>query len=173
MIRDTCSCHIILYFLTPTKLYHISLTTMASSSPAASLTGLFQPPPNSDLIETERTSLLTPKDSPLHASEVLVPIKRDDDDALHQSPPETPKSTLLTSCQDLFTPDCLKSTCIGSFLFLLFHVVFCLAQASTITRPHATTPVVGPGTFENVYMRIALGICDMYIVIFILKLHLI
>lgn len=144
---------------------------MASSSPAASLTGLFQPPPNSDLIETERTSLLTPKDSPLHASEVLVPIKREDDDALHQPPPETPKSTLLTSCQDLFTPDCLKSTCIGSFLFLLFHVVFCLAQASTITRPHATTPVVGPGTFENVYMRIALGISDMYIVIFLLKLH--
>lgn len=137
---------------------------MASSSPAASLTGLFHPPPDSDLIETERTGLLKPKDSSLNGifqppreAEVLVPIKREDDeDARHQSPPETPTSTLLTSCQKLVTPDCLKSTCIGSSLFLLFHVVFCLAQASAIARPHATTPVIGPGTVRSNTCRLTL-----------------
>ena len=35
---------------------------------------------------------------------------------------------------------CLSSTLIGSFTFLLYQVVFCLAQAATITRPHASSP---------------------------------
>ena len=38
------------------------------------------------------------------------------------------------------------STLIGSFTFLLYHVVFCLAQASAITRPHGggRVPIIGP-----------------------------
>lgn len=35
------------------------------------------------------------------------------------------------------------STVIGSLTFLLYHVVYCLAQASTITRPHADHSSVG------------------------------
>ena len=36
-----------------------------------------------------------------------------------------------------------KTTGIGSVVFLLYHIVFCLAQAATITRPHSTNPSVG------------------------------
>jgi MFS superfamily sulfate permease-like transporter len=71
-----------------------------------------------------------------------VPIKGDDVEESPRSP--TPKATFVEACQKNVTADCLKSTCIGSLVFLLFHVVFCLAQASTITRPHATTQIIGP-----------------------------
>ena len=37
----------------------------------------------------------------------------------------------------------VKSTIIGSLVFLLYHIVFCLAQAATITRPHATHSSTG------------------------------
>jgi hypothetical protein len=37
----------------------------------------------------------------------------------------------------------LKSTIIGSLVFLLYHIVFCLAQAATITRPHANHSSTG------------------------------
>ncbi|CAB9515416.1 solute carrier family 26 [Seminavis robusta] len=51
------------------------------------------------------------------------------------------------SCQEQMA-DCtstenIKSTTIGSLLFLLYHIVYCLAQASTITRPHADHSSVG------------------------------
>ena len=36
------------------------------------------------------------------------------------------------------------STVIGSCVFLLYHLVFCMAQASAITRPNATGSSVGP-----------------------------
>jgi len=35
------------------------------------------------------------------------------------------------------------TTWIGSFMFLLYHVVFCLAQGAAITRPHGESPVFG------------------------------
>lgn len=37
----------------------------------------------------------------------------------------------------------IASTITGSLTFLLYHVVYCLAQASTITRPHADHTSVG------------------------------
>ena len=37
----------------------------------------------------------------------------------------------------------VKSTIIGSLVFLLYHIVFCLAQAATITRPHANHSSTG------------------------------
>lgn len=127
-------------------------TAPTLNNPASSLTDLFQPP--SDSVETERTSLLTPKSSPLHdlfqppseSDEVLeVPIKGDDEkEVSRRSRPKAHKITLSEIYQNIITPDCLKSTFIGSFVFVLFHIVFCLAQASAISRPHATSPVVGP-----------------------------
>ena len=36
------------------------------------------------------------------------------------------------------------TTSIGSFTFVLFHIVYCLAQASAIPRPHSTNSVLGP-----------------------------
>jgi len=126
---------------------------MTASSGAGSLKDLFQPPPENDVVDTEKTVLLKPKASPLEdlfqpveAKEIEVPIKGGDEGEPppREPPPETPKPTLSETCQRIFTSDCIKSTLIGSFVFLLFHVVFCLAQASTITRPHATTPIIGP-----------------------------
>jgi hypothetical protein len=45
----------------------------------------------------------------------------------------TNNSSIIPSCSSLD----IKSTMIGSVVFLLYHVVFCLAQAATITRPNA------------------------------------
>jgi hypothetical protein len=35
------------------------------------------------------------------------------------------------------------TTLIGSFMFLLYHIVFCLAMGSAITRPHGQIPILG------------------------------
>jgi hypothetical protein len=35
------------------------------------------------------------------------------------------------------------TTCIGSFMYLLYHVVFCLALGSAITRPNSSTSILG------------------------------
>lgn len=44
---------------------------------------------------------------------------------------------------DKCASESLSSTLTGSLTFLLYHVVYCLAQASTITRPHADHSSVG------------------------------
>ena len=129
-----------------------------ASPGSSSLTDLFQPPQGnqpqgSDAVDTETSSLLKSKNSqPLHGifqpvePEVIkileIPIKGHDEEETPR--PSTPNVTFVDSCQKYFTTDCVKSTVIGSLVFLLFHVVFCLAQASTITRPHASTPIIGP-----------------------------
>lgn len=41
--------------------------------------------------------------------------------------------------QELLSP----STWIGSFMFVLYHIVFCLASGSAILRPHATNSILG------------------------------
>lgn len=118
----------------------------------SSLNEMFQPPPESDKVDTENTALLERKDSPLRdlfqpvEPKVLeVPIKGDDEESHRQSLSDGDrKVSFVDSCKKLVTPDCFKSTLIGSFVFLLFHVVFCLAQSSSITRPHASTPIIGP-----------------------------
>lgn len=68
-------------------------------------------------------------------------------------PPETPSSSkrstkviekkesaLSNFYNEIFQP----STVVGGFVFLLYHLVFCMAQASAITRPNATGNTVGP-----------------------------
>lgn len=42
-------------------------------------------------------------------------------------------------CRELVSP----TTWIGAFMFVLYHVVFCLASGSAITRPHAKNSVLG------------------------------
>jgi hypothetical protein len=46
--------------------------------------------------------------------------------------------TSTYSCSISSSLPAIQNTAIGSITFLLYHVVFCLAQAATITRPHAT-----------------------------------
>lgn len=113
------------------------------TSGSSSLTDLFKPSHRSDAVDMEATSLLKPKASalkdlfqPFEAPVVEVPIKGQE--SLQEKP------TFLEARNKIVTRDCLISTLLGSFIFLLYHVVSCLAQASTITRPHATTPIVGP-----------------------------
>lgn len=63
----------------------------------------------------------------------------------HSSPlvpellPQDPCSEQFEKCAS----ESLSSTLTGSLTFLLYHVVYCLAQASTITRPHADHSSVG------------------------------
>lgn len=64
----------------------------------------------------------------------FVPIS-----SLPSPPPETPsfwKKRKLTRSY-------ITSTLIGSTVFLLYHVVFCLAQAATIVRPHSQSSSTG------------------------------
>ncbi|CAB9515417.1 solute carrier family 26 [Seminavis robusta] len=74
-----------------------------------------------------------------------LPLEIDHHDA---SPVATFVSLDQGSCCQEQMADCastenIKSATIGSLLFLLNHVVYCLAQASTITRPHADHSSVG------------------------------
>ena len=48
----------------------------------------------------------------------------------------------MFSC--LCSKECIRTTSIGSFTFVLFHIVYCLAQASAIPRPHSTNSILGP-----------------------------
>eukprot|EP00934_Nitzschia_sp_Nitz4_P003214 Nitzschia sp. Nitz4//scaffold136_size62208//36921//40785//NITZ4_006373-RA/size62208-augustus-gene-0.1-mRNA-1//1//CDS//3329535633//3204//frame0 len=48
-------------------------------------------------------------------------------------------STLLSSLREALSQ---PTTYAGSFMFLLYHVVFCLANASAITRPHQPFPSI-------------------------------
>jgi hypothetical protein len=56
---------------------------------------------------------------------------------------ETQGSKCQESVAECVTAESIKSTVTGSLTFLLYHVVYCLAQASTITRPHAKHSSVG------------------------------
>ena len=52
---------------------------------------------------------------------------------------DTTISSLKTRCELVWQP----STVIGAFMFLLYHVVFCLTMGSTITRPHGQSSMLG------------------------------
>jgi hypothetical protein len=82
---------------------------------ANDLTALFEQPVSYDLIREEVES---------------YDIEEDEEEESH-----CPK----LKCQ----PINIKSTIIGSLVFLLYHIVFCLAQAATITRPHANHSSTG------------------------------
>jgi len=64
-----------------------------------------------------------------------------------QQLPDNPPSCCGVGCGHEQFAKCksesITSTIIGSLTFLLYHVVYCLAQASTITRPHAGHTSVG------------------------------
>lgn len=64
-------------------------------------------------------------------------VKEHFDDTRRQ--PSWDRFISLFSC----SPQDLQSTFVGSTVFLLYQVVFCLAQAATITRPHATHSSTG------------------------------
>jgi hypothetical protein len=63
---------------------------------------------------------------------------------IDQSPiSETCMRKLRTQARS-FLGECLTPTSlIGSFMFLLYHTVFCLAMGSAITRPHGQVPILG------------------------------
>lgn len=83
------------------------------------LTSLFERPSSTAQIRPERQSSTD--------SSFLVPVV----DNLNDDVDNTPTSACTCSPSDI------PGTIIGSLTFLLYHVVFCLAQAATITRPHA------------------------------------
>jgi hypothetical protein len=92
-------------------------------------------------------SPLKPEHPPAETTRLLDLFKNEQEIPIH--PVEEEEEQLSrpsryytnTTCP---SSQCISSTIIGSVTFLLYHVVFCLAQASTITRPHATTPILGP-----------------------------
>lgn len=124
-----------------------------SSAATSALADLFQPPPASSIDESakETTKLLgdlensTKSGVPLtdlfepQSTSYVVPIQGAEKTKRISSKPSC-MATWKHSLVEIFRP----STAIGSCVFLLYHIVFCMAQASTITRPHASTSIVGP-----------------------------
>lgn len=66
---------------------------------------------------------------------------------------------LKSSAKDCLA-ECIKpTTLIGSFMFLLYHIVFCLAMGSAITRPHGgQVPILGLMT-KMASLGIMFGAC--------------
>jgi MFS superfamily sulfate permease-like transporter len=106
--------------------------------------------------ETERSSLLPPKkrknsltllfEQPQPETAALNNNPSDGSPAKdHESPPRRHPFFFSWMNHSIFscTPQELQNTFVGSTVFLLYQVVFCLAQAATITRPHATHSSTG------------------------------
>lgn len=49
----------------------------------------------------------------------------------------------LDLCKNRIKAAAKPTTLIGAFMYLLYHVVFCLALGSAINRPHSSTPLLG------------------------------
>ena len=90
--------------------------------------------------ETPKKSCrLQPEEVSYSYAAVKIP---DESAAKSDSPPPTTtttKQSWKSFCGEHFQP----STFAGAGMFLLYHVVFCLANGSAIVRPHATQPVLG------------------------------
>lgn len=50
---------------------------------------------------------------------------------------------LVASCKHCAMEAAKPTTLIGSFMYLLYHIVFCLALGSAINRPHSPTSLLG------------------------------
>lgn len=117
-------------------------------------------PPYNNEEETERSSLLPP--SKANSLSLLFEepgILERDAGATHTDGATSPKKHPVKENDDsrqrqrtkfdwiisnfVCTPQEFQNTAVGSTVFLLYQVVFCLAQAATITRPHATHSSTG------------------------------
>ena len=57
----------------------------------------------------------------------------------------------------------IKETISGSVMFILFHILFCLAQASAIHRPHSAKPILGQMTRMSALGPIVAGPLYVYV----------
>ena len=105
----------------PRKTYNEASTTGSTPNTSA-LSSLFQQP-STDIFTNYRENALD---------------SQHDDAHNHYIPPGHCQEQ-LSKC----VSESKLSTVIGSLTFLLYHVVYCLAQASTITRPHADHSSMG------------------------------
>jgi hypothetical protein len=60
-----------------------------------------------------------------------------------ESVPPTCSSILLASAKKVVSSLRIPTTYIGSFVYLLYHVVFCLALGSAIMRPNSSVSILG------------------------------
>jgi len=63
----------------------------------------------------------------------------------------------------IITWDSIKAAISGSVMFILFHILFCLAQASAIHRPHSSKSMLGPMTRMSALGPIVAGPMYIYI----------
>jgi hypothetical protein len=77
-------------------------------------------------------------------SVVMPAIKESQDKPTKQPTKRTGALQLISSFIKTSAKEAMKpTTYIGSFMFLLYHVVFCLALGSAITRPNNPTSILG------------------------------
>ena len=86
------------------------------------LQSLFEPPPTSASNEQEEENAMS-----------------NIDDNRHQD-----QSLFVSQFMSKITAESITSTFIGGTIFVLFHIVFSLAQASAIPRPFSSRPCLGP-----------------------------
>eukprot|EP00980_Cylindrotheca_fusiformis_P023039 scaffold10069_cov69-Cylindrotheca_fusiformis.AAC.8 len=124
------------------------------------LMDLFQPPPTKSAEPTdainpdEKTALLatTPRAGPTD-NEMLVPLSDGSGNNNGKNNKRTNKKgeekvkwtkKLCTTLKEMADATLQPTTFAGAFMFLLYHVVFCLANGSAMTRPHSPNkPILG------------------------------
>ncbi len=71
----------------------------------------------------------------------------DNNDYNNNTKDEKGQTTFGNWCDDMMISwKYIKATISGSVTFILFHILFCLAQASAIHRPHSAKPILGQMT---------------------------
>lgn len=73
-------------------------------------------------------------------SNLFVEPEKDDNSSKNDIAKESKQHsrTLMTILSSISRKQ-IQGTIVGSVVFLLYHIVFCLAQAATITRPHSSS----------------------------------
>ncbi|CAJ1939327.1 unnamed protein product [Cylindrotheca closterium] len=147
-------------FETPVKTNKpVKVEPIASSTTISPLNSLFQPPlPSAKqkggprrILNNETTALLSGRDhdsNGYYKSNSRIDEGEEEDEITQSSARDDDPALLLatTSKRKRRIPDCglgHPPTYAGAVMFLLYHVVFCLAQGSAIIRPHSSRPVLG------------------------------
>eukprot|EP00531_Pseudo-nitzschia_arenysensis_P017252 CAMPEP_0116130000 /NCGR_PEP_ID=MMETSP0329-20121206/8223_1 /TAXON_ID=697910 /ORGANISM="Pseudo-nitzschia arenysensis, Strain B593" /LENGTH=1118 /DNA_ID=CAMNT_0003624303 /DNA_START=154 /DNA_END=3510 /DNA_ORIENTATION=+ len=76
-------------------------------------------------------------------NKIIQPNAQSDDDDKPKKDPDTCLGSLSKIGENIVSSLKIPTTYIGSFVYLLYHVVFCLALGSAVMRPHNPVSILG------------------------------